>query len=106
MLALIFFLGLNGTDAGNIIANAVFLLVVFSIILLYRFNAEELGLIIIKAKWGFHIAVSLAVFAGYLQIYVFVIRISSLRPVDTDDVPPLRLENMGRCCTESPFQAG
>lgn len=77
-----FLLGLNGTDAGNFIANVVFLLVVLSIIPLYRFSLDELGLKIIKAKWGFHIALSLAVFAGYLLMYIFVIRISGLRPVD------------------------
>lgn len=77
-----FLLGLNGTDAGNFIANVVFLLVVLSIIPLYRFSLDELGLKIIKAKWGFHIALSLAVFVGYLLMYIFVIRISGLRPVD------------------------
>lgn len=81
-----FLLGLNGTDAGNFIANAVFLLVVFSLIPIYRFSAEELGLKIIKTKWGFHVAVSLAIFAGYLLIYIFVIRISGLRPVDTGTI--------------------
>jgi len=77
-----FLLGLNGTDAGNLLVNVVFLLVVLSIIPLYRFSLDELGLKIIKAKWGFHVAVSLAVFAGYLLMYIFVIRISGLRPVD------------------------
>jgi len=81
-----FLLGLNGTDAGNFIANAVFLLVVLSIIPLYRFSVDELGLKIIKAKWGFHVAISLAVFAGYLLIYIFVIRISGLRPVDNETI--------------------
>ena len=81
-----FLLGLNGTDAGNFIANAVFLLVVLSIIPLYRFSVDELGLKIIKAKWGFHVAISLAVFAGYLLVYIFVIRISGLRPVDSETI--------------------
>ena len=81
-----FLLGLNGTDAGNSIANAVFLLVVLSIIPLYRFSVDELGLKIIKAKWGFHVAISLAVFAGYLLVYIFVIRISGLRLVDSETI--------------------
>ncbi|MEJ2513427.1 MAG: type II CAAX endopeptidase family protein [Anaerolineales bacterium] len=81
-----FLLGLNGTDAGNFIANAVFLLVVLSIIPLYRFSVDELGLKIIKAKWGFHVAISLAVFASYLLVYIFVIRISGLRPVDSETI--------------------
>jgi membrane protease YdiL (CAAX protease family) len=81
-----FLLGLNGTDAGNFIANAVFLLVVLSIIPLYRFSVDELGLKIIKAKWGFHVAISLAVFAGYLLVYIFVIRISGLRLVDSETI--------------------
>jgi len=81
-----FLLGLNGTDAGNFIANVVFLLVVLSIIPLYRFSLDELGLKIKKAKWGLHVAASLVVFAGYLLIYIFVIRISGLRPIDTGTI--------------------
>ena len=81
-----FFLGLNGTEAGNFIANAVFLLVVFSMIPLYRLSAEELGLKLIKANLGVHIAISLTVFAGYLLVYIFAIQISGLRPVDTGTI--------------------
>jgi hypothetical protein len=68
-----FFLRLNGTDVGNFIANLVFLLVVLSIIPLYRFSVDELGLKLHKSKLRFHIASSLAIFTGYLLFYLFVI---------------------------------
>ena len=76
-----FLLGLSGTDIGNFIANFVFLLVVLSIIPLYRFSSDELGLKLHKSKLRFHIASSLAIFTGYLLFYLFVIQISGLKPV-------------------------
>jgi membrane protease YdiL (CAAX protease family) len=78
-----FLLGLNGTDAGNFIANLVFLLAVLSIIPLYRFSTDELGLKFNKEKWGLHVAVSLVIFTAYLLFYFYGIRISGLKPVDS-----------------------
>lgn len=82
-VGLSFLLGLNGTDAGNFIANLVFLLVVLLIIPLYRFSSEEFGLKINKTKLGFHVVSSLAIFVGYLLFYLFVIRISGLKPINS-----------------------
>lgn len=75
--------GLNGTYANNFIANTVFLLVVSMIIPIYRFSSDELGLKLNKSKLGFHIFSSLSIFTGYLLFYLFVIRISGLKPINS-----------------------
>jgi membrane protease YdiL (CAAX protease family) len=77
-----FLLGLNGTDVENFIANTVFLLVVLIIIPIYRFSSDELGLKLNKSKLGFHIFSSLSIFTGYLLFYLFVIRLSGLKPIN------------------------
>jgi membrane protease YdiL (CAAX protease family) len=78
-----FLLGLNGTDIGNFIAKFVFLLVVLSIIPLYRFSSDELGLKLHKSKLSFHFSSSLATFTGYLLFYLIVIQISGYKPVNS-----------------------
>ena len=82
-VGLSFLMGLNGTDAGNFIANLVLLLVVFMVIPIYGFSFDELGLILHKSKLRFHIASSLAIFTGYLLFYLFVIQISGMKPVNS-----------------------
>ncbi len=82
-VGLSFLMGLNGTDAGNFIANLVLLLVVFMVIPIYGFSSDELGLILHKSKLRFHIAFSLAIFTGYLLFYLFVIQISGMKPVNS-----------------------
>lgn len=82
-VGLSFALGINGEPAGNLLANAGFLLAVGSLIPIFKFSVEELGLKLNTSKIGFHIGTTLTIFIGYLLFYIFVIRISSMKPIDS-----------------------
>jgi len=75
-----FLLGLNGTDYGNLIVNLFFLISVTVLIRLFGYSSEDLGLKVIKEQMQRHVVLSLMIFAFYLIFYVFVIRISTLKP--------------------------
>jgi len=76
----IFLLGLNGTDYGNLIVNLFYLIGVIILIRLFKCLSEDLGLKIIKEQMQRHVVLSLGIFAYYMLVYVFVIRISALKP--------------------------
>ena len=73
-------LGLNGINYGNLIVNLFFLISVIVLIRLFKFSFEDLGLKIIKEQMQKHVVLSLAIFAFYMLFYVFLIRISTLKP--------------------------
>jgi len=75
-----FLLGLNGTDYGNLIVNLFFLIGVIVMIRLFRFSSEDLGLKVIREQTQKHIVLSLAIFMLYMVFYIFVVRISALKP--------------------------
>lgn len=75
-----FLFGLNGTDYGNLIVNLFFLIGVIVLIRLFKYSSEELGLKVIEEQMQRHVILSFAVFAFYMLVYVFVIRISMLKP--------------------------
>jgi len=75
-----FLLNLNGTDYGNLIVNLFFLIGVIVLIRLFKFSSEDLGLKVIKEELQKHVVLSLAIFTFYMLFYVFVIRISTLKP--------------------------
>ena len=77
-------LGLNQTGYGNLVVNLFFLAGVVSLVRLYRFSSEDLGLIVIKEKTQSHVILSLTTFVLYLLFYIFVIRISVLKPFSAD----------------------
>ena len=79
-IATMFLFGLNGTDYGDLIVNLFFLFGVIVLIRLFRFSSESLGLKVIKEQLQKHVALSLAIFTFYMLFYVFVIRISTLKP--------------------------
>ncbi|HEY5729057.1 MAG TPA: type II CAAX endopeptidase family protein [Anaerolineales bacterium] len=79
-VGVMFFLGWNRTDYGNLTVNLFFLMGVIIFIALFRFSAEDLGLKAIKAQWRIHVFLSLAIFTLYMLFYLFVIRISTLKP--------------------------
>jgi len=76
-------LGINGQAAGNLLTNTCFLLAVVSLIPIFKFSVQELGLKYIASKIGFHIGAGLTIFIGYMLFYIFVIRISNLKPIDS-----------------------
>ena len=75
-----FLFGLNQTDYGNLIVNLFLLIGVIVLIRLFNFSSEDLGLKIIKEQMQKHVSLSLLIFALYLLFYIFIIRISSLKP--------------------------
>ncbi|HSG41853.1 MAG TPA: type II CAAX endopeptidase family protein [Anaerolineales bacterium] len=79
-IAVMFLLGLNGTDYGNLIINLFFLIGVIVLIRLFKYSSEDLGLKIIQEQMQKHVVLSLAIFAFYMLSYLFVIRISTLKP--------------------------
>lgn len=78
-IAIIFLLNLNGSDCGNLIVNFFFLISVIVLIRLFEFSSEDLGVKVIKEQMQKHVVLSLAVFALYMLVYVFVIQISTFR---------------------------
>ena len=79
-VAVMFLLGLNGTDYGNLIVNLFFLIGVIVLIRLFKYSSEDLGLKIIQMQMQKHVVLSLAIFVFYMLFYIFVIRISALKP--------------------------
>jgi len=79
-VGIMFLLNLNGTDYGNLIVNLFFLIGVIVLIRLFKYSSEDLGLKVIKEQTQKHVVLSLAIFAFYMLFYVFVIRISALKP--------------------------
>jgi len=75
-----FLLNLNQSDLGNLIVNLFFLVSVVVLVRLFKFSSEDLGLKVIKEQMQRHIVLSLVIFAFYMLFYVFVIRISMLKP--------------------------
>ena len=76
-------LGINDQAAGNLVANVGFLIGVGALIPIFKFSADELGLKFTPSKIGFHIGAALIIFTGYMLFYIFVVRISSLKPIDS-----------------------
>ena len=81
--------GLNGQPAGNLITNAVFLMAVLSLIPIFKFSPQEMGLKLNPPELGFHMISTLGIFISYMLFYIFVIRISSLKTIDTTMVVSL-----------------
>lgn len=75
-----FLLGWNQTDYGNLIINIFFLMGVVVFIALFRFSVEDLGLKMIENQLQIHVLLSLAIFTLYMLFYIFIIRISALKP--------------------------
>jgi len=78
-----FVFGLNEQPTGNLLVNVAFLLAVVGLIPIFKFSTEEMGLKLLTSRLGFHIAETLAIFSGYMLFYVFAIRISGLKPIDS-----------------------
>ena len=81
--------GLNGQPAGNLITNAIFLTAVLSLVPIFKFTQQEMGLKLNRSMFGFHIISTLGIFTSYMLFYIFVIRISSLKPIDTTMISSL-----------------
>ncbi|HSM70830.1 MAG TPA: CPBP family intramembrane glutamic endopeptidase [Anaerolineales bacterium] len=78
-MGVMFLLGLNGTDYGNLIINLFFLIGVIVLIRFFKYSSEDLGLKVIKEQMQKHVVLSLAIFTFYMLFYIFIIRISMLK---------------------------
>jgi len=75
-----FLFGMNQTDYSNLIVNLVFLLSCIVLIRIFNFSTGDLGLKIVKEQAKNHVLLSLVIFSLYMLFYIFVIRISALKP--------------------------
>jgi len=80
------YLGIADRVYAKFIINSVFLFATIGCIRLFRSSAEDLGLKIIQPRLKLHIGFSLAIFTLYWLYYMFVVRISGLRPFTTDTI--------------------
>lgn len=78
-VAIMFLFNLNGSDYGNLIVNLFFLISVIVLIRLFKFSSEDLGVKVIQGQMQKHVVLSLGIFAFYMLVYVFIIRISTFR---------------------------
>ena len=79
-VGVMFLLGLNGTDYGNLVINLFFLIGVIVLIRLFKYSSGDLGLKVVKDQIQRHVVLSLAIFTFYMLVYMFVFRISMLKP--------------------------
>jgi len=74
------FLGIAEQAFSKVIINTAFLLTCVGCIRLFGLSAEDVGLKIIRPRLTLHVGLSLAIFTIYCLYYLFVVRISGLRP--------------------------
>lgn len=75
-----FLLGLNQTIYSNLIINLFFLLAGVVLVFIFKFSREDLGLRLIKEQAKQHVILSSVICIFYMLFYIFVIRISALKP--------------------------
>ncbi len=73
-------LNMNQADYGNLVVNLFYLLACLGLTAIFRFSRQDLGLQVNNGQIGRHVGVSLIIFTLYLLFYLFVIRISALKP--------------------------
>ena len=73
-------LGIAEQAFSKVIINTVFLLTCVGCIRLFGLSAEDVGLKIIRQRLALHVGLCLAIFTMYWLYYLFVVRISGLRP--------------------------
>jgi membrane protease YdiL (CAAX protease family) len=76
-------LGLAQEDYSNLIINTALLIACVALIRGLNLSAQDIGLKIIKERLAWHGAICLAIFLLYMLYYVFVVRISALRPISS-----------------------
>lgn len=76
------FLKIREEQYANLIVNLFFLAATGILFRILDYSKKDVGLEIIPGKVNAHVFLSLAAFSIYLLFYIFVIRISGLRPVD------------------------
>ena len=78
-----FLLGMSKSDYSNLVINLFFLMAGILLMRTFEFSKEDVGLKVFPAQMKAHTFLSLGIFVLYLLFYIFVIRISSLKPFST-----------------------
>lgn len=79
-VAATFALHINQTDFSNLVVNLFLLAACIVLLRIFKFSAEDVGLKFIKPQAKKHVFLALGILAFYLLFYIFVIRISALKP--------------------------
>lgn len=79
-------LKIDKTLYSNLIINLFLLLTCVSLIRFFKFSWEDLGLKVIKMRMKRHVVISMIIFSFYILFYIFVIRISNLKPFSPSTV--------------------
>jgi len=77
-------LKIDQTKYGDLVINLFFLAACLGLLPVFKFSSKELGLKIIKEQVSWHVTISLVIFVLYMLFYIFVIRISGLRPLSAE----------------------
>jgi membrane protease YdiL (CAAX protease family) len=80
------YLGTAGRVHANLVINTVFLLTCFGCIRLFCLSLEDVGLRILRRHRAKHAGLCLAIFLTYCLYYLFVVRITGLRPYSSATV--------------------
>jgi len=85
-VGVMFLFSMNQTDYGNLTVNLFFLLSCIVLIRIFNFSTGDLGLKIVKEQAKNHVILSLVIFTLYMLFYIFVIRISVLKPFSSSTI--------------------
>ena len=73
-------LDMNQTTHSNLIINFLFLIACLSLIPIFKFSWQDLGLQPIRGEMSWHVRISLLIFTLYILFYLFAIRLTTLKP--------------------------
>lgn len=79
-------MGVAEQDYSNVVVNTVFLIASLGLVRALNLSAEDIGLRVIKDRVPWHAVTCLAIFFLYMAFYVFVVHISSLRPISSKTI--------------------
>lgn len=77
-------LKIDQTKYSDLVINLFFLAACLGLLPIFKLTRQELGLKIIKEQIIWHVTISLVIFVLYMLFYIFVIRISVLRPYSAE----------------------
>ncbi|MCP4419107.1 MAG: CPBP family intramembrane metalloprotease [Chloroflexi bacterium] len=79
-------LNIDQDATGNLVTNLFFLAACLSLLPIFKFSRKDVGLKIIPEQMRWHVISSLIILALYMLFYIFVIRITTLKPFTSDSM--------------------
>lgn len=79
-IAITVWLNIDQAAYSNLVVNLFFLGACLGLVSYLKFSRQELGLQLLKGKLRWHVSISLGILLFYVLVYIFVVRISGLRP--------------------------